>query len=409
MDLIEFYKSFNRQDDIKIGPLLLESHQEKFSQFLKMYYAKSSNSFDYRVDEICKKLGIEDRLKKKFLDIGEVRVQMICPKCHESNVWVKTKSRSNVNFSPECKTCFHKLEDRNCSCLICYNEEMEKEKLKFVNSIPDLAVAALKLNGDFALSSYYLDDYIIVFEKIHAHYELNKKGRINLYEMEEIASYGLCPTKFEKTEAFETLISYAENSDAMELIERNPAHFLLWIMNDPINQSKLDSFIGSLIEKFEGGEFSPKEIDKYFGGDITIIKSFVIEFGNRMGIDLTDISDLTLDNLVRLLDIMPLGKALYAIKGAIKAAYSYGREQNAYQKMVRNFCISNLNKLHTRYTVDGWDIPKYEVEDWKLEEEYKISSNKNKLLNKILNILDSEVDSVIKTIQISDTLKETEL
>jgi hypothetical protein len=84
---------------------------------------------------------------------------------------------------------------------------------------------------------------------------------------------------------------------------------------------------------------------------------------------------------------MPIGKALYAIRNAIKSSYSYGKEQSLQSTIARNICISNLNRLYSRYSQDGWQIPQYEIEDWELEEEYNTSRSSDRLSKAVLHIM----------------------
>lgn len=120
-----------------------------------------------------------------------------------------------------------------------------------------------------------------------------------------------------------------------------------------------------------------------------VIEKFVYEFGLKLDIYFDRTSDFTILNLMKLLKIMSLNKALFAIRATIKNAFSYGKERSIGEKGIKDICVNNLNKLYSKYTNDAWSLPRYEIDYWELEENYNVLISDELFRAKILQFLDS--------------------
>lgn len=409
MNISELCNEISKTESVVVNLPGIVGDLNKFQSFVEMYFDKQEKGFTYKVADICNALSVEDDLKRTYLSIGLVQLSGPCKKCGELDAWVQTASRSNTYFDEICLSCGHK-NTPNCQCQRCSDERLESNLNLFKSYLPVLLSERKKLyKEELGYDELCLSTLLELLKRVNDAFLLDARGRINLHEMKELAAFGLCPPPFEPDEEFsERICRYAENKDALDLIQHDPVQFLLWESRTVVPKYMLSMIIESLVRRFDSGEFSPSEIQSCFGGEREVLREFTVKFAKKMGVDLSDIKDITIDNLEKLLEIMPLGKALYAIKNSVKAAYSYSIEVKANSIVMRNLCVNYLNKLHTRYVESGgtWQVPMFEVEDWRLAEEYGIEVGLSSLKDFILKTLDAEVEIYQKIEKIAGKIIE---
>lgn len=399
----EICNLLSSQEELVVGPSdVFESH-DNFKRFTNMYYAKSPDGSDkYHVKDIQSQLEINNTEKSRFYRFGKIQLDLECPKCKEKNVWVKFVSRSGIGEQPVCNSCDHNLESWRCDCDFCKLER----KFQLLDEAKGYEEPIRKISKELIdewtfEKPYELATYFDLLGKLQNHYKLKKECKINLSEMSDIASYGLCSSKLYQREDLALAICNDLSQSISSTIRSSLQEYVLW-KDSEVNDDEVNKLITSLVDDYEANNFESSELEEFVYNEPKVIKKFIIAFGNQMGVDLEDIKPITIENVSKCLNLMPLSKILYAIKYAIRNGYSYGQENRLGSKIVRNYCVSNLNNLYKRYTEDGWDIPKYEIPDWQLQEHYDISSESE--TNEFFDLLESDLSKEDKVKAITDQL-----
>jgi len=403
LDLLHSLENSN-QADCQLD-ISYESHhsisKDKIIEYTKDYlsYDEERNRFTHHISAINTKYHIAIKSGTSFFRKFSIlfHIDSHCKYCGISSHKLSIPSRTDLkkyisnptkSFPIICSICSHETEksERNlCHCSGCKEERQKQLIDRRKNSFQTFNAIREKINSTVAPP---LSELEANFDKLNllntwTKFSSGNIAQINSSIIVELLKLGFLKLSELKFEEFIQnkfyLFIESRDSSTSDLFSKRIINFL------EINEDNVSSFVDSFISELTR-EDSPytNQVHKMLAPEDRIIREFTIAIAEKHGLNFSDLTDKTVNNLVLLLDVMSIYEALAAIRTSLRSATGWCTEKSVTGIHKRNIAVSFLNQLYQKYRFEGWQKPFRPLEDWELEETYGISSSLYTEFNPIL-------------------------
>ena len=377
---------------------------EEIENLIERYYDGEKNNFlidEYRID-----IKSSSMLVKTFP--LKIHLDKLCPFC---NIPMNSYRESKSSYSSEtifCKECQHELDNTYCTCKICKDERLEKERIE-----QEKQQALFDMQRQIIIDRYLEDkEYQTDFEELDIQMKLYLSALLraslseDLQDINPITSSNLKLTPITPDSKYENKIITFLEENGLIIFSPNTA-----LNSISIEDSKIKGYYP--LNATYRLNISKNEIDietdelLYFDdteeSDTELLLELWLEIGlyecleylyvrlDEYNLPSQYIGNKTISSIKEALNNFSISQVFYFIWNASKNAAAFYQKGNITKKHAVNLVAGNILRTMERAIAQNWDVSKY-GRDYN----YPQSIISEVFFNRVLKIGDRGFNSVAK-------------